>query len=277
MTSKHIMKKTLIALLALAGMVSTTYGAYDAEDAVALLYRDASGTWNSALTSSTVQQAVNQTTGAVTLNILDAVDSSAVVLNKTEGERIGVTLSFTLDPSMMDLSALNGETPMIYLFGTGASGFGAGIDANGKIYNERITTATGTINQSFSNHANLNIDNSNLPSGDLQTWFLTLKPVATKNQVTGLLDVNGNSYHYTNGWTDWSLASVMGDLSNIALSSAAANAICSIGVWTDIADSADNKASLLTTTHNIAVVPEPATATLSLLALAGLVARRRRH
>lgn len=267
------MKKTFFTLSLLAGMASVSLAAYDANDAKALLYRDIDNTWRSSLATTTVT--TSEQTGSVTLSIFDKGTEDAVTLNDASGDRISVTLILTLDTSKLQLSELSGEKSMIYLSGTGASGFGLGIDAAGKIYNERITVSTGAINQSFNNNS-LSITNVNLPSEGLQTWMLTLNSVAAKNQVTGFLNANGNTHHYTNGYADWSLASVMGDFNSLTLSSAAADAICSIGVWSGNAPENDNKVSAMVTTRDVAVLPEPATATLSLLALAGLAARRRR-
>ncbi|MBR5195932.1 MAG: PEP-CTERM sorting domain-containing protein [Akkermansia sp.] len=225
------MKKTLIALVAMAGISMGAEG----------LVTDASELTWTALTLTT--PANNQLTSGNS-----AIDWSEETGNLTESW----ALSFTLDPS---------RAANAYLFGTvkGSSG------ADGYTLS---TTSAGAIalNQNKSN----NVLTVGSYTADDSAVAITLQFVKYVDEAGA--DLSGE---FTLTVGDASATYVVENFDNTVFNKGVNN-----NVWTNGGAEKLYDISLATagcvTIASSPVVPEPATATLSLLALCGLAARRRR-
>ncbi len=225
------MKKTLIALVAMAGISMGAEG----------LVTDASELTWTALTLTT--PANNQLTGSNS-----AIDWSEETGNLTKSW----ALSFTLDPSRAENA---------YLFGTvkgssGADGYTLSITSAGAI----------ALNQNKSN----NVLTVGSYTADDSAVAITLQFVKYVDEAGA--DLSGE---FTLTVGDASATYVVENFDNTVFNKGVNN-----NVWTNGGAEKLYNISLATagcvTIASSPVVPEPATATLSLLALCGLAARRRR-
>ena len=225
------MKKTLIALVAMAGISMGAEG----------LVTDASEPTWTALTLTT--PANNQLTSGNS-----AIDWSEETGNLTESW----ALSFTLDPS---------RAANAYLFGTvkgssGADGYTLSITSAGAI----------ALNQNKSN----NVLTVGSYTADDSAVAITLQFVKYVDEAGA--DLSGE---FTLTVGDASATYVVENFDNTVFNKGVNN-----NVWTNGGTEKLYNISLATagcvTIASSPVVPEPATATLSLLALCGLAARRRR-
>ena len=225
------MKKTLIALVAMAGISMGAEG----------LVTDASELTWTALTLTT--PANNQLTSGNS-----AIDWSEETGNLTESW----ALSFTLDPSRVSSQ---------YLFGTvkgssGADGYTLSITSAGAI----------ALNQNKSN----NVLTVGSYTADDSAVAITLQFVKYVDEAGA--DLSGE---FTLTVGDASATYVVENFDNTVFNKGVNN-----NVWTNGGAEKLYDISLATagcvTIASSPVVPEPATATLSLLALCGLAARRRR-
>ena len=225
------MKKTLIALVAMAGISMGAEG----------LVTDASEPTWTALTLTT--PANNQLTSGNS-----AIDWSEETGNLTESW----ALSFTLDPSRAENA---------YLFGTvkgnsGADGYTLSTTSAGAI----------ALNQNKSN----NVLTVGSYTADDSAVAITLQFVKYVDEAGAAL-----SGEFTLTVGDASATYVVENFDNTVFNKGSNN-----NVWTNGGAEKLYNISLATagcvTIASSPVVPEPATATLSLLALAGLAARRRR-
>ena len=257
------MKKTLITLLAMA---SCAMGAtVTQEQSTAYLNAGTAGTAVSDWT-----QAWYNTPITLTEN-----DNGSVTLTGDFAQNVGIrsvfAMAITLDGSKLTLPSASAEgaitsTALVTYDGSKAD-TGLGLTSAGKV--------TGTwVDSTTTNYAYLTAGNA-LATDKLTTVVLTFTNAGT----CIYLAPEGN---YANGtfWSNQNLRGDIGTVSGITLSAAAVAAMVNMTTWSgadvDVQRGDNAFASAAVGITNGFVIPEPATATLSLLALAGLAARRRR-
>ena len=251
------MKKTLITLLAISGLAMGA--TVTQEQSTAYLNAGTAGT---AVENWT--QAWYNTPITLTKN-----DNGSVTLTgdfwKKEGSYSTFALAITLDGSKLTLPTEGAESLVKY--DGSIADTGLGLTSAGKI--------TGTwVHGNTTNYAYLTA-NSTLATDKLTTVVLTFNTHGTAIYLAP----EGN---YTNG-TFWSNSGLRGDIgtcNGITLSATAVAAMVNMTTWSGsdvIVTRGDNEfARAAVGITNGFIIPEPATATLSLLALAGLAVRRRR-
>lgn len=251
------MKKTLITLLAISGLAMGA--TVTQEQSTAYLNAGTAGT---AVENWT--QAWYNTPITLTKN-----DNGSVTLTgdfwKKEGSYSTFALAITLDGSKLTLPTEGAESLVKY--DGSIADTGLGLTSAGKI--------TGTwVYGNTTNYAYLTA-NSTLATDKLTTVVLTFNTHGTAIYLAP----EGN---YTNG-TFWSNSGLRGDIgtcNGITLSATAVAAMVNMTTWSGsdvIVTRGDNEfARAAVGITNGFIIPEPATATLSLLALAGLAVRRRR-
>lgn len=226
----HIMKKTLIALVALTGVATAevTDGWLTKPDAL---------TWE---------------TLSITTPANGALSSSNSVINWTEETgnlEKSWELSFTLDPSRLSDQ---------YLFGTvkdnsGAAGYTLSISSAGSI----------KLNQ---NKSTCVIEAKNAYTADDSAVAITLQFL---NYVDEAGEDAGGLFTLTVGGSSYTYEIAEDDATNTVFTKGSNNNIFTNG-------GAETFSGISLKRGGNMIVPEPTTATLSLLALAGLAVRRRR-
>lgn len=178
---------------------------------------------------------------------------SDVLIASTTGDtsnRTVTTVAITLDASKLATQAAN--TPLLTLDGTTDIGIGFTTD-------RKASTMWGDNYSYFA-------VNSVLPTTGSVTLTFSFGDGGTSLYV-------GTAYDTHQG-----LKGAVGEITAMTLSAYAVDALQSITTYAGVASLRDtalaSSAAALNAAH---AIPEPATATLSLLALAGLAARRRRH
>lgn len=235
------MKKTLIALMALAGFAMGDTIGFTADDAVATLTSSAptvSGTYN--------------TPNMFIVAKLD-LEKAKTLTNTSSGVLVDMTLS------------------------SGANRVAAGVKANDLKFTTDALNSTPTTfwtpqNLAAGEHVADIVSALNNTENKAIDAALTLSYSTTADLGSGMVvsilfeDGSYQDYSFQHVKVLWSGSKVTGAEINTTYVTKA-YLFKNEGAWTNDA--------LVATTHNL-LVPEPATATLSLLALAGLAARRRR-
>lgn len=251
------MKKTLIALTASAACASALTVSTEDMTGYAIVSGDSVADWT--LSGLTAQSNKN---GTVTLS--GDIAKTVLVSDK---ERTHTTIALTLDVSKLSVPT-------------------AGTDEQGNptVTSNALLTLDGSTDIGFGINSNKQItgmwgDNTNYMQAGSTNGYTSLTLIFTFAD-------NGTALHYapngtyTNGtfWSNSGLKGNVGNISDMTLSTDLISAITSIAVWSGQGNRADNDlaVSAINALGSIPVVPEPTTATLSLLALAGLAARRRR-
>lgn len=269
------MKKAIITLLALAGVATADWTAADANGWIC----KSGSSW---LTSSaTVTE--DETSNDLTISFLDA-DGSAIDFKHGSNNRSRYTFALTLNlgnltsPTTATSAAWGGEKV----------GFG--------LNNGVVTACIGSGKESW-NTTGLTLGNTGtltlivttddkgsmiLAYGDPGTY--TSSPNSqtgnNKDKVNGTTTAGGTYY----GWTNLKEG---GSITSFTIDSSIAGAVEKFAVWdSNVATAGLNSTDMLNNMDSVANamknipeknVPEPATATLSLLALVGLASRRRRQ
>ncbi len=247
------MKKTLITLLAVASCASALE--LTTQDLTG--YAVATEGWSSvndwSLGSLTATENDN---GSVLLSGDIATSPSYLVNSETNEYKnyTTTTVAITLDLSKLTLPAAgesNAVTRSNFVTLDGTTDIGMAISSEGK-----VSVIWGT---------NLNYFTVNSVLGNTGNITLTF---SCNNEGT-TLHVGSTKDTHSN------LKGDVGVISGITLSAAAVNALQCISVYSGTASLRDDDLAASAASIN-ASIPEPATATLSLLALVGLAARRRR-
>ncbi len=232
------MKKTIIALMALAGVAS----------AVTLTEKDITGyvhvegtsfsEWTTNFTITEEADGDYKFSGAPIATEYPDSDKRSVT-----------TVAITLDASKLSTVAAN--SPLLILDGTTDIGIGFTAD-------RKASTIWGTNYSYFA-------VNSVLPTTGDVTLTLSFGNDGTSLYVGAAYDTHS------------ALKGAVGEIDTMILSSYAVDAMKSITTYAGVASLRDTSLASSAIALNAAkAIPEPTTATLSLLALAGLAARRRR-
>lgn len=241
------MKKALIVLLALGGMAFATD--FTADTASGILYRNSDGDFT---TFGGVTY--NATTHTLTFNDVFAVSE--------EANRIQYTLGVLIDMSKINASTLGTGTKLVTT-GTGTT-MGIGMTSERK-----YATVWG----------------NDVPWSGATTDAITAEgPVTLVHSTSGAGSthmIEGQKFNDANIPWSWStLKGSQAGLNSFVLNADYEDAILAVGVWQAATTYNGNTTvgvELAQISDTLKTIPEPATATLSLLALAGLAARRRRH
>lgn len=252
------MKKTLIALMALAGCAS----ALELTTSDLTGYAVANDGWTSvndwtiAGLTSTLQQ-----NGSVLLS----GDIAKLVPGSDDKNRTVTTVAITLDLSKLDLPDATtdaegnpavGRANFVTLHGTGTNAIGMALSSEGK-----VSTIWGTNLSYFT-------VNSVLATTGTTTLTFSCTTDGTSLYVGSVMDTHSG------------LKGDLGNITQMTLSAEAVAAMQSISVYSGVGNLRDSdlasSAAAINAQLPVELIPEPTTATLSLLALCGLAARRRR-
>ena len=246
------MKKTLITLLAVASCASALE--LTTQDLTG--YAVATEGWSSvndwslgSLTATKNDNGSVLLSGDIATNPLGLDATTNTYKNYTT-----TTVAITLDLSKLTLPAAgesNAVTRSNFITLEGTTGIGMAISSEGK-----VSTIWG---------GNLNYFTVNSTLGNTGNITLTF---SCNNEGTTLYVGSAKDTHS-------GLRGDVGAISGITLSAAAVNALQCISVYSGTASLRDDQLAASAASIN-ASIPEPTTATLSLLALCGLCARRRR-
>lgn len=236
------MKKTIVTLLALSGVTLATE--FTADTASGILYRNTEGDF---VTTAGVEY--DSTTHVLTFDDTFAIES--------ENNRILYTLGIVVDMSKVGTLTSNSK---VVTTGTGTA-MGIGMTTEGKV-------ATVWDN---------NVPwNNNTTSAITSTELVTLVHSTSGSGSTYMIE--GQQFSGDNvGWSWYNLKGSQGGLNSFVINGALESAIVAVGVWKTSATYGGDAVELAAISNTLKTIPEPATATLSLLALAGLAARRRRR
>ena len=245
------MKKTLIALMALAGLAGAETASLTQENASGWVVATGSGTSNWTMDGLTVS---TDTEGDI---IFTGDIATRVSLTNT---RTVTVIAFTLDLSK--ISTPTGTAAQVLTLTGGSHTTGVGINASGNL--------TGTWDSNYTYY-----DSGASLLGTNQQSFVYVLGTGDGTQAAGGTQI------YTNSDTVWSKSGLKGDIGDITtlkMESWIAEGLVSMTVWSgqEAYSNKDLVASAFNANANL-IIPEPTTATLSLLALAGLAARRRRR
>ena len=243
------MKKTIITLLALAG-VAAAAETLTAENATGWVYATGDSYTDWGLGSLSVS--------ANAEGDLTFTGDIATAINPAGTKQRTVTvIALTLDLAKLDLP--EDTSRMLTLNGSGNI-TGLGVNAAGNM--------TGT----WTNNAAYLTSGASLV-GTTERSFVYVLGTGDGTQAAG-----GTQIYADNADTVWSSSGLKGDLGNIStmtLESWAADALVSMVVWSGTEAYGNKELAAQAFAANQSL-PEPTTATLSLLALASLAARRRR-
>ena len=263
------MKKTIIALMALTGVASA---AWTADDANGWLCKSGD-TW--VTSSATVTE--DATSKDLTIQILDA-NSQVLDFSYNENNETRACYTFAITLNLDALTSPTSATSAVW----GGSKVGIGLN------NGVVTACIGSGNASW-NTTGLTLGTSGsltlivttdtkgsmiLAYGEDGTYTSVVDSQSGGNKVNGTTTDGGTYY----GWTN---LKEKANITTFTIDASIANAVEKFAVWdskvaSDGLDSAAMLANMDTVAAAMKVIPEPTTATLSLLALAGLAARRRR-
>lgn len=246
------MKKTIVALMALAGVASAdTYNLLsNADDWACTLGRDGRGNWvvtgEGSLTLTNCNWGQSSAAYDFAESITGSWDLSASV-NRTDGNAV---FTITLVGSNKAITIGTKE----YGSGTAFYGTSDSLDARAYSFKESwdrdgvMVSGTSLVEGAFNTNKTATISASTVLDAD-ENVVLTLSIGGTAVTTPGVATINLGK--------DFALEGIV---------------VCGDG-----ANSTANwNVTSLSVTTNTPSIPEPATATLSLLALAGLAARRRR-
>ncbi len=238
------MKKTLITLLALGGFshgLTLTQG-----DITGYVLNDAESYTN----WTTDFDITLQTNGDM---VFSDRPISSLVTGSDGTTRTVTTVAITLDASK--LTTPTSTSPLLTLDGSGAD-IGIGLNS------DRKATTMWIADSATPNYAYFTVNNVLASTG---TITLTM---SFTNDGTTLYTPDGYN-------SDSRLKGALGSITSMTLSSYAVDALEAITVYAGTGNLRDTAVYNSSVSLN-ASIPEPTTATLSLLALAGLCARRRR-
>ena len=244
------MKKTIITLLALAG-VAAAAETLTAENATGWVYATGDSYTDWGLGSLSVSA-----NGDGDLTFTGDIATTITPAGATK-QRTVTVIALTLDLAKLDLPEATSR--MLTLNGSGNI-TGLGVNAEGNM------TGTWTNNAAY------------LTSGASLVGTTERSFVYVLGTGNGTQSAGGTQIYADNADTVWSSSGLKGDLGNIStmtLESWAVDALVSMVVWSG-AEAYGNKEIAAQAFAANQSLPEPTTATLSLLALAGLAARRRR-
>ena len=263
------MKKTLITLLALAGVASA---AWTADDANGWLYKSGDA-W--VTNSATVTK--DATTDDLTIQILDA-NSQVLDFSYNENNETRACYTFAITLNLDALTSPTSATSAVW----GGSKVGIGLN------NGVVTACIGSGSASW-NTTGLTLGSTGsltlvvttdtkgsmiLAYGEDGTYSSQVSAQTGNNKVNGTTTGGGTYY-------GWSGLKEKANITSFTIDSSIAGAVEKFAVWdSKVSSDGLDSAAMLTNMDTVAaamkVIPEPTTATLSLLALAGLAARRRR-
>lgn len=260
-----IMKKTIIALMALSGVASA---AWTADDANGWIYKSGSSwvTNSATITEDTTSKDLTITftnedgetldfsysgrscyTFAITLNLDDLTSPTTATSAVWGGEKVGFGLNNGLVTACIGSGNSSWNTTGLTLGSTGSL---------------TLIVTTGEKGSMI------------LAYGEDDTYTSVTSSQTGNNKANGTT-TDGGSYY---GWTGLKESA---SITSFTIDSSIATAVEKFAVWdskndTTSLDSAAMLANMDTVAAAMKVIPEPTTATLSLLALVGLAARRRR-
>ena len=270
------MKKTIIALLALAGVAA-------AESLDATLYTSAQktdlvGAYNFSSTSQTLGSGLFSNTLTVdnesdTLK-LSYTDSSKVEAYNNSNNITGGDFSVSFD--VLDLTLNSGSDSIILALSSNASNTGTttalslGVNMDGKVYFRNGDGDTSTDVLGFGRSTKFT-ETLTLNSSDLVGKTVTIVSNSTDKNLA--LYIDGTSVYSNSDWEAGNSGSIslkgmqIGKYLGVGSSAIPSLEIDNFAIW---------RKALSANEVQALIVPEPTTAALSLLALAGLVMRRRR-
>ena len=201
-------------------------------------------------------------------------------------------LSFTLTDSTIIADIINQETETVtkqysYLFGSltsggGASGYTLRVNSDGALEFSNITTAAGTIQAGVATDITLSFiadeklntqtNNSVLTGG---TFTLTVGKDGIWRETVSFQNVKNETYDSLTNYCTSILNGVK--VRSYTENGTTKTQNYSTNLWTNGGQETFSNIKLEKLSNKVLPVPEPTTATLSLLALAGLAARRRRR
>ena len=259
------MKKTIIAYLAsAAAAIAADSPSWTLSDAAGYAYKNGDA-W--VLSEGT----------ALTSNVFSFTDAegSAISFNMADGSTTRSTYTFAVTLNLSALTRPSSDTSMVY----GGDKVGFGLDSNGL-----VTAAIGSGTAKWSSTGIIAASTGSLTlivstgaQGSIIAAYGDYSIDDTKdnannrnNFTAGTTTAGGATY----SWGDLKEGSA---IANFTINSSIASAITGFAVWENGTQSALlNATTLDTIAGTMKTIPEPTTATLSLLALAGLAARRRR-
>ena len=265
------MKKTLIALMALAGVaMADSAWTFDSMDVIGTTSTNASITIiDSGLIAGTQLGAITLTQSMGNAAYYAASSYSYLPDNLDIVKSLGVSQDKQQSYTLMAYVKFDDVAGEKYFFGTGNShnnGLGLGVQ-DGKV---SFLTKTEAHNTGWNSTISAN------------TWYhLAYAYDSTANSIT--LFVNGESKGaitlddncHGDGWGQPEGSLVFGAASGVQAQAAFAGAIAQLEIHDGVAMNAAQVIAAAAAPATPAI-PEPATATLSLLALCGLASRRRR-
>ena len=269
------MKKTLIALVALTGVASA---AWTADDAAGWVVNNGDGTWTS---GSSTTYVIDGESNDMKLTFQNDEGTDIVFAynndpNKPTSFRSCYTFAVTINLDALTLPASNTSE----VWGGNKVGFGltsaglvtACIGGNPAWANTGITVGD-------SGQLTLIVTSGNSGSiiaayGADGTYTSVASSQTGSNKVNGVTTDGGTYY----GWTGLKEGEA---LTTFTIDASILSAVEKIAVWTTGPNDGLKTDAMLANIDTVAAaiqsIPEPTTATLSLLALAGLAARRRRR
>ena len=246
------MKKTIIALLVLSGIAAGGETVTKDEASALLINKGSKEGW--------------LTNGVSIKSNSDGSSTLTGVFATKDGSKSITTVALTIDVSQLSTPTAN--TPFIILDGSTAD-IGIGLKSDGKLssywdFNSGADYSHITSSASFTPGT----------KGSLTLIF----SMATNGTTLHYINPGPTSYTNGNMNTNDNLYGNLGTVTTLTLSSTATKAITKMAIWNDVGAKRDNDLarSAFNVVSTMTTVPEPTTATLSLLALAGLAARRRR-
>lgn len=263
------MKKTLITLLALAGVASA---AWTADDASGWLYKSGD-TW--VTNSATVTQ--DTSSKDLTIQILNA-DEQTLDFSYQEGNATRACYTFAITLNLDELTSPATATSAAW----GGSKVGIGLN------NGAVTACIGSGSASW-NTTGLTLGSTGsltlvVTTGTGGSMVLAYGDDGTYTSVVGSQTGNGKVNGTTNdggSYYGWTGLKEKANITSFTIDGSIVDAIEKFAVWSpDATADGLTDAAMLTNMDTVAsamnAIPEPTTATLSLLALCGLAARRRR-
>lgn len=256
--------------MALAGVASA---AWTADDANGWLYKSGD-TW--VTSSATVTQ--DATSSDLTIQILDADNQVIDFSYQEDANTTRACYTFAITLNLEKLTSPTSATSAVW----GGSKVGIGLN------NGVVTACIGSGSASW-NTTGLTLGTSGsltlivttdtkgsmiLAYGEDGTYTSVADSQTGDNKFNGTTTDGGTYY-------GWEKLKEKANITTFTIDASIANAVEKFAVWDSHAESTGlNSAAMLTNMDTVAaamkVIPEPTTATLSLLALAGLAARRRR-
>ena len=258
------MKKTIIALIALSATAMAAEPAWTLSEAAGYAYKNGDA-W------------ILSEGASLTNNVFSFTDEddATIGFNMTDGSTNRATYTFAVTLDLEKLTFPSSNTSMVY----GGSKVGFGLDSNGL-----VTAAIGSGTPKWSStgviadtEGSLTLIVSTGANGSIIAAYGDYSTDTTKQNANNRVNFTAGTTTAGGATYSWTGLKEGTAITNFTMNSSIASAITGIAVWQNGTQSALLDA---TTIDSIAgtmkTIPEPTTATLSLLALAGLAARRRR-